>query len=54
VLAGTTYLIARPVIVDPFSVLLLVAVLAAPLVAKRTPDQAYVALGALLGVLLRH
>jgi chromate transporter len=54
VLAGTTYLIARPVIVDAFTALLLIAVLAAPLIAKRVPDQAYVGLGALLGVLLRH
>jgi len=54
VLAGTTYLIARPVIVDPFSAVLLIAVLAAALVAKRVPDQAYVGLGAALGVLLQH
>jgi len=54
VLAGTTYLIGRPVIVDGFGALLVIAVLAAPLVAKRVPDQAYVGLGALLGVVLRH
>jgi chromate transporter len=54
VLAGTTYLIARPVIVDAFGAVLLIAVLAAPLVTKRIPDQAYVGLGALLGVVLRH
>jgi chromate transporter len=54
VLAGTTYLIGRPVIVDGFGIALLLAVLIAPLVAKRIPDQAYVALGAILGVVLRH
>lgn len=54
VLACTTYLIGRPVIVDAFSALLLIAVLAAPLIAKRVPDQAYVGLGALLGMALRH
>lgn len=54
VLAGTTYLIGRPVIVDVFGTVLAAAVLAAPLVAKRVPDQAYVGLGALLGVVLRH
>jgi chromate transporter len=54
VLAGTTYLIGRPVIVDAFSAVLLIAVLAVPLIAKRVPDQAYVGLGALLGVVLRH
>ena len=54
VLAGTTYLIGRPVIVDAFTAVLMLAVLGAPLVAKRVPDQAYVALGAVVGVLLRH
>jgi chromate transporter len=54
VLAGTTYLIGRPVIVDGFSAALLIAVLASPLVTKRIPDQAYVGLGGLLGVILRH
>jgi chromate transporter len=54
VLAGTTYLIGRPIIVDAFGAALVVAVLLAPLVAKRVPDQAYVGIGALLGVILRH
>jgi chromate transporter len=54
VLAGTTYLIARPVIVDVFTAALLVAVLVAPFVVKRVPDQAYVGLGAVLGVVLHH
>ena len=54
VLAGTTYLIGRPVIIDAFTAVLMLVVLGAPLVAKRVPDQAYVALGAVVGVLLRH
>jgi chromate transporter len=54
VLAGTSYLIARPVIVDAFTATLLLVVLAAPFVVKRVPDQAFVALGAVLGVALRH
>ena len=54
VLAGTTYLIGRPVIVDVFAAVLFVIVLAVPSVAKRIPDQAYVGLGAVLGVALHH
>jgi len=54
VLAGTTYLIGRPVVVDAFAVVLFIVVLAAPLVAKRVPDQAYVAAGAALGIALHH
>jgi chromate transporter len=54
VLAGTTYLIGRPIIVDGFTAALLLVVLVAPRFAKRIPDQAYVALGAVLGVALRH
>jgi chromate transporter len=54
VLAGTTYLIARPIIVDSFTAALLLVVLVSPRFAKRIPDQAYVALGAVLGVALRH
>jgi chromate transporter len=54
VLAGTTYLVGRPVVVDAFSAGLLVVVLVAPFVAKRVPDQAYVAVGALLGVVLHR
>ncbi|HEY0396098.1 MAG TPA: chromate efflux transporter [Candidatus Elarobacter sp.] len=54
VLAGTTYLIGRPVILDVFTAVLLLLVLAAPFVVKRVPDQAFVALGAVLGVALRH
>jgi len=54
VLLGTTYLVGRPVVTDAFGVVLLLAVLAAPFVAKRVPDQAYVAIGAGLGIALRH
>lgn len=54
VLTGTTYLIGRPIIVDAVTVALLLVVLAAPFVAKRVPDQAYVALGAIVGVALHH
>jgi hypothetical protein len=54
VLAGTTYLIGRPVVVDAFTAGLLVVVLLAPLVVKRIPDQAFVGLGALLGITLHH
>jgi chromate transporter len=54
VLAGTTYVVGRPVIVDGFTIALLLVVLAAPFVAKRVPEQAYVVLGGVLGVALRH
>ncbi|HEV2737803.1 MAG TPA: hypothetical protein VGU66_04400, partial [Candidatus Elarobacter sp.] len=54
VLAGTTYLIGRPVVVDAFGIVLLVVVLVAPFIAKRVPDQAYVVLGAALGVALHR
>jgi chromate transporter len=54
VLAGTTYLIGRPVIIDAFGAILLLVVLVAPIALKRVPDQAYVGLGALLGLALHH
>jgi chromate transporter len=54
VLAGTTFLVGRPVIVDAFAAVLFLAVLAAPLVAKRVPDQAFVAAGAVLGLVVRY
>lgn len=54
VLAGTTYLIGRPVIVDGVGVAIAAIVLAAPLRFKHTPDQVFVAAGAVLGVALRH
>jgi chromate transporter len=54
VLAGTTYLIGRPVVVDAFGVAILAIVLAAPLVAKRVPDQVYVGIGAVIGIVLNR
>lgn len=53
VLAGTTYLVGRPVIVDAATGALLLLALVAPLVLRRVPDQAYVAFGAAAGVLLK-
>jgi chromate transporter len=54
VLAGTTYLIARPVIVDAIGAILLVIVLVTPFFTKKIPDQGYVVLGAVVGLALRH
>jgi len=54
VLAGTTYLVGRPVVVDAVGAVLVLVVLAAPWYAKRAPDQAFVALGGLVGIALRH
>ena len=54
VLVGTTYLVGRPVVVDAFGIVLMLVVLAAPFILKRVRDQAYVGLGAVLGVALRH
>jgi chromate transporter len=54
VLAGTTYLIGRPIVVDAVGAVLVLVVLAAPWYAKRAPDQAFVALGGLVGIALRH
>jgi chromate transporter len=54
VLAGTTYLIGRPVITDIVGAVLLVVVLAAPFVMKIVPDHIYIALGAIVGLALRH
>jgi len=54
ILAGTTYLIGRAVILDTLSFVLLVAVLVASLALKKVPDQVYVLGGAVLGVALRH
>jgi chromate transporter len=54
VLAGTTYLIARPVIVDAVGVVLLIIVLVTPFLIKKIPDQAYVVFGAAVGLALRH
>jgi hypothetical protein len=54
VLLGTTYLIGRPVMIDAFGVAVMVVVFVAPFVVRRVPDQAYVAMGAVLGIALRH
>jgi len=50
VLAGTTYLVGRPVIGDLLTLALLVAAVAATRLAKRIPDQALVAGGAIIGL----
>ena len=42
------------VFMSVFLGIFLLVVLVAPRFAKRIPDQAYVALGAVLGVALRH
>lgn len=54
VLAGTTYLIGRPIILDPFAALIFLFVLLVPQFVKRIPDPAFVGLGAVLGIALRH
>lgn len=51
VLAGTTYLVARPVIRDVLTALVLLAVLLAPRLRKGIPDQLLVALGAVIGLI---
>lgn len=51
VLAGTTYLVGKPVIGDWLTILILLAVLVAPRVRRGIPDQAFVAAGAIIGVL---
>lgn len=51
VLAGTTYLVARPVIRDALTALVLLAVLLAPRLRKGIPDQVLVALGAVIGLI---
>lgn len=54
VLAGTTYLLARPIIVDAPSAALTAAVLAAPFVLRRgLPDHVFIAVGAVAGIALR-
>ncbi|GAC1543769.1 MAG: chromate transporter [Vulcanimicrobiaceae bacterium] len=50
VLAGTTYLVAKPVIGDWLTVAIGLAVLAAPRIRKGIPDQVFVAAGALIGL----
>lgn len=51
VLAGTTFLVARPVVRDALTALVLVAVLLAPRLRKGIPDQVLVALGAVIGLI---
>lgn len=51
VLAGTAYIVARPVIRDWLTALILVAVLLLPRVRKGIPDQVFVALGAAVGLI---
>jgi chromate transporter len=50
VLAGTTYLVARPVVRDGLTALVLLVVLLAPRLRKRIPDQLLVLLGAVIGL----
>jgi chromate transporter len=51
VLAGTTYLVGRPVIGDLLTVALLVAAIVATRLAKKIPDQALVVGGAIIGLI---
>jgi len=51
VLAGTTYLVGRPVIGDLLTVGLLLAAIVATRLAKKIPDQALVAGGAIVGLI---
>jgi chromate transporter len=51
VLAGTTYLVAKPVIGDVLTALIAIAVLALPRFFKKIPDQVYVAAGAAVGLI---
>jgi chromate transporter len=51
VLAGTTYLVGKPVIGDWLTAFIALAVLVAPRISKRIPDQAYVGAGAIIGLI---
>jgi chromate transporter len=51
VLAGTTYLVGRPVIGDWLTILLLIAVLVAPRLRRGIPDQLFVGAGAIIGLI---
>ena len=51
VLGGTAYIVARPVIRDWLTVLILLAVFLLPRVRKGIPDQAFVAIGAVVGLI---
>ncbi len=50
VLAGTTYLVGRPVIGDALTLALLITAFAATRLAKKIPDQALVVGGAIVGL----
>jgi chromate transporter len=51
VLAGTTYLVGRPVIGDLLTLALLLAAVAATRLTKKIPDQVLVAAGAIVGLI---
>jgi chromate transporter len=51
VLAGTTYLVAKPVLGDWLTVLILIAAFAAPRLGKKIPDQVLIAAGAVIGLI---
>jgi chromate transporter len=51
VLAGTTYLVGRPVIGDALTLCLLVVAVAATRLTKKIPDQALVGIGAVVGLI---
>lgn len=51
VLAGTTYLVGKPVIGDWLTILIALAVLVVPRLRKGIPDQVFVSAGAIIGLL---
>lgn len=51
VLAGTTYLVSKPVIGDWLTVLIAIGVLVAQRVRKGIPDQIFVGAGAVIGLI---
>jgi chromate transporter len=51
VLAGTTYLVGKPVIGDWLTIVIAVAVLVAPRIRKGIPDQVFVGAGAIIGLI---
>lgn len=53
VLAGTTYLIGRSILVDAFTFAIALGAFAVPFFTKRIPDIAYIVCGGLLGVAFR-
>jgi chromate transporter len=54
VLVGTVYLVGKSTVVDLLTALLALVALAAPLVAKKLPDQVLVLLGAAIGLVAYH